>query len=158
MAGDALARAKDLVDDGGWGRWLLANFDGSKRTAQRYIKLARHWDELLSDPKRAPPRSQREAAKTLKRMVLEVTGLDDPRPRPPPEPEGLFDDPLRWRPIPARAAEGGPRVIDLAAPRLRELARFLATKYAPSDRYGGTVIEAILDLREDLWSRRPRED
>lgn len=40
-AGDALLRARNLVDKGGWGRWLTANFNGSRRTAQVYMRLCR---------------------------------------------------------------------------------------------------------------------
>jgi Protein of unknown function (DUF3102) len=39
-AGEALNRAKDRVKHGEWGAWLRENFDGSQRSAQRYMRIA----------------------------------------------------------------------------------------------------------------------
>lgn len=50
-AGRALIKAKAQVAHGGWSRWLADNFDGSERTAQLYMRLARHWT-LLDDENR----------------------------------------------------------------------------------------------------------
>ena len=41
-AGHALLQAQDLCEEGGWLRWLRKSFDGSVRTAQRYMRVARH--------------------------------------------------------------------------------------------------------------------
>ena len=41
-AGHALVQARDLCEEGGWLRWLRKSFDGSVRTAQRYMRVARH--------------------------------------------------------------------------------------------------------------------
>lgn len=40
-AGDALTQAKQQVSHGDWRPWLEANFDGSERTAQDYMRIAR---------------------------------------------------------------------------------------------------------------------
>ena len=45
-AGIALAEAKGLVGHGHWYEWLKHNFDGSKRTAQKYMRIARRWADL----------------------------------------------------------------------------------------------------------------
>ena len=41
-AGHALVQARYLCEEGGWLRWLRKSFDGSVRTAQRYMRVARH--------------------------------------------------------------------------------------------------------------------
>lgn len=40
-AGEMLVEAKDQVPHGSWARWLTKNFDLSKDTAARYMRLAR---------------------------------------------------------------------------------------------------------------------
>jgi len=41
-AGDALAEAKALLRHGEWGAWVDEHFSGSRRTAQLYVRFARH--------------------------------------------------------------------------------------------------------------------
>ena len=41
-AGELLIEAKGSVGHGGWSAWLAANFAASDRTAQGYMRLARH--------------------------------------------------------------------------------------------------------------------
>jgi hypothetical protein len=41
-AGQALQGVKDQLAHGEWGPWLRANFEGSERTAQDYMRLARY--------------------------------------------------------------------------------------------------------------------
>ena len=41
-AGHSLLQAQELSEKGGWLRWLRKNFEGANRTAQRYIRIARH--------------------------------------------------------------------------------------------------------------------
>lgn len=48
-AGDLLLRAKAEQQHGTWGAWLEANFEGSVRTAQVYMRLAR--DRFLLEAK-----------------------------------------------------------------------------------------------------------
>ena len=45
-AGDLLRDAKATVGHGRWSEWIGEHFDGSERTAQRYMRLAKHWHEL----------------------------------------------------------------------------------------------------------------
>ncbi len=45
-AGELLTEAKAGVPHGSWGAWLKANFEGSERTAQAYMKVYRRRDEI----------------------------------------------------------------------------------------------------------------
>jgi hypothetical protein len=62
-AGDYLAEAKDQAGHGNFGAWLEANFEGSERTAQTYMKLSRNRDAL--NPQRASDLSIRGALAEL---------------------------------------------------------------------------------------------
>jgi Protein of unknown function (DUF3102) len=42
-AGEALCRARELCKAGEWGAYLPLAFEGSMRTAQKYMRIARHW-------------------------------------------------------------------------------------------------------------------
>lgn len=45
-AGRLLVEAKTQVEHGGWADWLTANFNGSKRTARAYMRLANNWQTI----------------------------------------------------------------------------------------------------------------
>ncbi len=60
-AGDLLAQAKALVAHGEWGAWVAENFEGSKRTAEIYMRLASRRAEL-------------EAAKAQSAAYLSIAG------------------------------------------------------------------------------------
>jgi hypothetical protein len=45
-AGEMLNEAKGQVGHGGWTKWLSKNFDLSDRQAQRYMRMARHRNEI----------------------------------------------------------------------------------------------------------------
>ncbi len=62
-AGDYLAEAKEQAGHGNFGAWLAANFAGSERTAQTYMKLSRNRDAL--NPKHAADLSIRGALAEL---------------------------------------------------------------------------------------------
>jgi hypothetical protein len=64
-AGDLLIEAKGRCKHGSWSDWLVANFRGSERTAQRYMKLATGWAELEAKTTRVSDLSLREAVKLL---------------------------------------------------------------------------------------------
>jgi hypothetical protein len=49
-AGELLAQAKEHCDHGNWLPWLRANVEFSERTAQGYLQVAQHWDELQANP------------------------------------------------------------------------------------------------------------
>jgi hypothetical protein len=57
-AAHALIQARDLCEEGGWLRWLRKSFEGSVRTAQRYMRVARHLPESGIDATRVSHRSQ----------------------------------------------------------------------------------------------------
>jgi phage N-6-adenine-methyltransferase len=65
-AGDLLMEAKSRTGHGEWGRWLAKNFEGSERTAQAYMKVARELPGLEGeDPQRVADLSFRGALKEL---------------------------------------------------------------------------------------------
>lgn len=45
-AGTLLLQAKEQIPHGEWLPWIAANFQGSERTAQAYMRVAKRWDEL----------------------------------------------------------------------------------------------------------------
>ncbi len=57
-AGHAPVQARELCEEGGWLRWLRKNFEGSVRTAQRYMRVARHLPASGIDATRVSHRSQ----------------------------------------------------------------------------------------------------
>lgn len=71
-AGELLIEAKGKVKHGEWLRWLEANFPGSERTAQGYMKLAAN-----------PPRVSDLESPTVRGALAE---LAEPREEPPEEP------------------------------------------------------------------------
>lgn len=48
QAGILLAEVKAKLPHGAWLPWLEANFDGTPRTAQRYVKLADNWEAIAN--------------------------------------------------------------------------------------------------------------
>lgn len=48
-AGEALLEARSQVEEGGWGRWLTANFPATDRTAKQYMRIARGKDAVLAN-------------------------------------------------------------------------------------------------------------
>ncbi|SDO69874.1 Protein of unknown function [Methylobacterium phyllostachyos] len=65
--GRLLAQAKDTVPHGGWDAWLRLNTTVSPRTAQLYMRIARHVD---GDPAKA----QRVAGLSVREAAAEATG------------------------------------------------------------------------------------
>jgi hypothetical protein len=61
-------------DDGEWTRWLRCNFQATIRTAQRYIRLARHLPALERDATRVSPESQSEASRAILQSLLRPIG------------------------------------------------------------------------------------
>jgi len=45
-AGQLLVEAKEQLAHGQWTPWLEAHFEGSARTAQLYMRVAKHWPEI----------------------------------------------------------------------------------------------------------------
>ncbi len=71
-AGELLIEAKDRVPPDSWGAWLADNFEGSARTAQAYMRVARPRKQF-EDPK-----TQRVADLSLREAIKE---LSTPRPK-----------------------------------------------------------------------------
>jgi hypothetical protein len=82
-AGELLREARALVPHGGWLPWLEANFAGSERTAQNYMRLAARQAEL-------PDAQIRSAADLSLNAALET--LATPRALPAPEPADEDED------------------------------------------------------------------
>lgn len=49
-AGDALIAAKERVGHGNWRSWLKRECDHSKAQAERFVRLAKHRNELMQTP------------------------------------------------------------------------------------------------------------
>lgn len=64
-AGRGLNEAKDRTEHGEWGSWVDQCFEGSRRTARTYQRIARNWEEL-SNRKRASDLSIRGAVRLLR--------------------------------------------------------------------------------------------
>ena len=45
-AGDLLLKAKELCPHGTWESWLAKNFEGTDRTARRYMQISDRWPEI----------------------------------------------------------------------------------------------------------------
>jgi hypothetical protein len=73
-AGHALVQARDLCEEGGWLRWLRKSFEGSIRTAQRYMRIARHLPESGIDATRVSHRSQTAVLRAIRGVVFATPG------------------------------------------------------------------------------------
>ena len=91
-AGDLLIEAKSACPHGAWQAWLENSFDGSVRTAQAYMRVAAHRDEV-------------EAAKTQSSAPLSLDGalraLSTPR-----YGAARLEDPTTLEELEARAEDG----------------------------------------------------
>ncbi|HET6884182.1 MAG TPA: GIY-YIG nuclease family protein, partial [Pirellulales bacterium] len=115
-AGNALALARDLCEEGGWTRWLRANFKGSVRTAQRYMRVARHLPASQLEATRVSPPSQRAVLHAIRGAVfVSAAGEKSAAAGALPAPGVVVDE-----------AEARRRLIWIAARRLRKLAGSLS--------------------------------
>ena len=142
-AGHALVQARELCDEGGWLRWLRNNFQGSVRTAQRYMRVARHLPASGLDPTRASHQSQRAFLRSVRGVVFgepPAAAKDEPACDPP---AAAVDDPETRR-----------RLSFIAARRLRKLAGEVAAIAGGTDRAAGKhaaeLAERINALATDL--------
>jgi hypothetical protein len=81
-AGDALNAAKKQVPEGGWGRWLKDHCFLSQRTAQVYMRLANHRDEIETKLMEIPDLSVRVARKFIAKPASQESN-EDPVPATP---------------------------------------------------------------------------
>lgn len=105
-AGEALIRAKGAVEHGEWGAWVAANFEGSARTARRYMRIAEGWPEIRGKTATVADLGIREAVKML-------SATTQPPATTPDRPDDLKQDVRAAEtaieaPAPARNPEGKP--------------------------------------------------
>lgn len=99
----ALISAKGKLAHGQWTAWLAENFHGSERTAQLYMRLARHMGETDDETRNAiAEMALRDAAKDMaapRRIRVHVTEM-----------------PVRSSLVVLRCAEGAPEPADREVP------------------------------------------
>lgn len=91
-AGELLIEAKDKVAHGEWGVWLKENFEGSERTAQAYMKVARNREALEAKTAAVADLSFRGA---LKELAAPKAGFEEA------ESEALKSRPFMWDAVPS---------------------------------------------------------
>jgi hypothetical protein len=64
-AGGLLSQAREQCPHGSWLAWLEENFDGSARTAQEYIRLYKHRDEIRAKTRSTAHLTMSEALREL---------------------------------------------------------------------------------------------
>lgn len=90
-AGELLTEAKSRVQHGEWGQWLEENFEGSSRTAQGYMKVAREIPNLGgAKAQHVADLSLRGALKELSAPEAVPTEEDDRQERWPKEEVATF--------------------------------------------------------------------
>ncbi|MDC0934761.1 DUF3102 domain-containing protein [Pirellulales bacterium] len=74
--GDLLLQAKGECSHGTWQKWLADNFKGSKRTAQQYMRLAKHREQIESNAQTSALLTVDEATKLIASPVKDESALD----------------------------------------------------------------------------------
>lgn len=167
-AGNALAQARDLCDDGEWMRWVRRNFHGSLRTAQRYIRLAKHWPRASLDATNVSPAAQAEAMLTLRRTLFgpcrraalsaDPTAAGPVQSRDAVQPAERPPEPVHaeWEaaqtPLPLAAA------LDEAVRGLRLLADGLVSRCVSASAEAAAVAARIRELADELAFREAPND
>lgn len=140
-AGHSLAQARDLCEEGGWTRWLRKNFDGSLRTAQRYMRVARHLPAARLDATRVSLPSQRAVLRAIRGAVF----TSPPDAGAAPAAAGA----LTTSPLAAADDQAARRALAVvAARRLRKVASALSA--AGAGDYAEEVASRINALAADL--------
>jgi Meiotically up-regulated gene 113/Protein of unknown function (DUF3102) len=138
-AGHALVQARDLCEEGGWLRWLRKNFEGSVRTAQRYMRVARYLPASGIDATRVPHRSQTALLRAIRGVVFTERAATEDAPA--------------VAGCPAEAAARR-RLSFVAARRLRKLAGAVAAMAAGAhaahlaERINALAADVLLDAGE----------
>jgi hypothetical protein len=81
LVGDALIQARAQVAPGQWAKWLKANCFMSQRTADLYMQLTQHRDELEERMVEVPTLSLRAAAQLIAKPRAESKKKAPPRPK-----------------------------------------------------------------------------
>jgi hypothetical protein len=92
-AGRLLLEARAAVGHGGWSAWLAAHCPFSERTAQGYMRVARHAGELAGgDPQRVADLSLRGALAMLAgpKLVENFPQVAEPEPPAPGRPRAML--------------------------------------------------------------------
>lgn len=150
-SGRALRKFRDLADDKDWEDLILHKFEGSERTVQRYMYLAKYWSLLEAN---APPEgltSQRKAIQLIRRLLRSERATDElPATRGKRRPVAVID-------VAPEAADCG---TNAAAPPSPEAAS--ATSSAADDhrrtsvaRMYEDVLHILAELTEELSQLRP---
>jgi hypothetical protein len=143
ISGHALTRAKAQCRHGEWEAWLRANFEGSIRTAQAYMRLFAHRKEIQAKSAGQP------ALMTIEGAIALIT---DKRPAKPGEclPADL-DAEHAFRSA-AFNESGSPACLVELIPS----AEHPSANGQPHDYVFVSVIEFDADGRaQQIWSRRP---
>jgi hypothetical protein len=137
-AGHTLLHARELCDEGGWLRWLRKNFDGSVRTAQRYIRVARQVPASKIDATSVSPKSQAAVLRAIRGVVFTGSG------------KTVAGAPSLAGPTAACAADPAAhrRLAFVAARRLRKLAGWLVA--TPAGASAAELAERINALATDF--------
>jgi hypothetical protein len=77
--GELLIQAKQLVAFGDWNNWLMENFAGSCRTAQAYMRIAKHWPKIEAKAQRVAELSFRQALRLAGDETAGLQTLDEVR-------------------------------------------------------------------------------
>lgn len=109
-AGQLLIEAKSLVQHGQWEQWLTDNCQVAPRTAQAYMRLAKHIPELPD------AKAQRVADLPLREAIKAIT-TDPTAPPRRPRVEGIWDRGERERTA---------KIFDTGATALREATRAIS--------------------------------
>ncbi|HET6881506.1 MAG TPA: GIY-YIG nuclease family protein [Pirellulales bacterium] len=137
-AGHSLVQARDLCEEGGWLRWLRKNFEGSIRTAQRYMRIARHLPASQLDATCASPKSQTAVLRAIRGVVFTGPGgAEAGAPALAGPADNWGDDAAARR-----------RLAFVAARRLRKLAGSLSA--AAAGAHAAEFVERINALATDL--------
>lgn len=151
-AGTALIEAKGIVGHGGWADWLASNFKGGSRTAQRYMRVAKNWDDISAKTTCVSDLSVNEALRLLegrdeleRALVLQAEekalGQEADFLRSAVE----TADKNGLNVIIARCRELHDRAVEIRGTAIREVQR-LSVELARATRIGIYKGDAVLDL------------
>jgi Protein of unknown function (DUF3102) len=129
-AGNALVAAKGLVKHGEWTPWLRENFNGSDRTAQVYMQVARN-----------PQRAAVLKEGSIQRALLEISA-----PEPPRERNGTTATPQKKRTLLQKQPR--PRVLlpelsDLGITKKESPHEAQRLAEIPADEFGEIIEKAV---------------
>lgn len=65
QAGELLIAAKEQVVHGDWRSWVEANCELAERTAQAYMRIAKHWQEIEANPQFVADMTVNEAQRLI---------------------------------------------------------------------------------------------